>query len=163
MKLGEWQERQCRRHPADAARLQRRTRAVVPTVKGQVRCRGGCAVNTRTKRLLFWSPRIIGILFGLFLSLFALDVFGVGLSVWDSIRAFLIHLVPVYVVFILLAFAWRWEWVGAVGFAALGLIYIVWGWGMFPWVAYVTISGPLFLLAALFLLNWIYRKDLRTP
>jgi hypothetical protein len=120
-------------------------------------------MSTRTKRLLFWSPRIIGMLFGVFLSLFALDVFGVGLSFWDSIRAFLIHLVPVYVVFIVLAFAWRWEWVGAVFFAGLGLLYIVWGWGMFPWIAYLTISGPLFLLAALFLLNWIYRKELRTP
>lgn len=120
-------------------------------------------MNTNTKRMLFWSPRVICILFALFLTLFALDVFGVGLSLWDSIRAFLIHLVPVYIVVIMLVLAWRWEWVGAVAFAALAMAYVVMAWGKFHWSAYASISGPLFVLAALFLLNWIYRQQLRTP
>ena len=118
-------------------------------------------MSASTKRLLFWSPRILCILFALFLSLFALDVFGVGLSLWDSIRAFLIHLVPVYVVVILLILAWRWEWVGAVAFAALAVAYVVMAWGRFHWGAYASISGPLLILAVLFLLNWIRRKELR--
>lgn len=118
-------------------------------------------MSTNTKRLLYWSPRIICILFALFLSLFALDVFGVGLGLWDSIRAFLIHLVPVYVVVIVLVLTWKWEWVGAVVFAALAVAYVVTAWGAFHWSAYASISGPLLLLAILFLLNWIYRKELR--
>jgi hypothetical protein len=118
-------------------------------------------MNTSTKRLLYWSPRILGILFAVFLSLFALDVFGVGLSLWDSIRALLIHLVPVYVVVILLVLAWKWEWVGAVAFAALAILYIILAWGSFHWSAYALISGPLLVLAALFLLGWIHRKELR--
>ena len=84
-------------------------------------------MSTRTKRLLFWTPRIIGMLFGLFLSLFALDVFGVGLSFWESIRAFLIHLAPVYVVFIVLACL-------ALGMGGRGLLCR-------PWVS-CTSSGP---------------------
>jgi hypothetical protein len=118
-------------------------------------------MSTYSKRLLYWSPRIICILFALFLSLFAFDVFGIGLTVWDSIRAFLIHLVPVYIVVIVLVIAWRWEWVGAVAFAALAVAYVIMAWGAFAWSAYAAISGPLLVLAVLFLLNWIYRKQLR--
>lgn len=119
-------------------------------------------MSNGTKRLMFWSPRILGILFAVFISLFALDVFGAGLSLWDSIRAFLIHLVPVYVVVLVLLLAWRWEWVGAVAFAALATFYVVWAWGELHWTAYAAISGPLFLLAILFLLGWIYRARIRT-
>jgi len=35
----------------------------------------GRAMNALLKRLFFWSPRILCILFAVFLSLFALDVF----------------------------------------------------------------------------------------
>ena len=62
----------------------------------------------------------------------------------------------------MLVLAWKWEWVGAVFFAALGIFYIVWAWGAFHWSAYASISGPLFLLAILFLLGWTYRAELRT-
>ncbi|MEE4312413.1 MAG: hypothetical protein V2J62_11160 [candidate division KSB1 bacterium] len=114
-----------------------------------------------TKRTLFWTPRILCILFALFLSLFALDVFGEGHGFWESILGFLIHLIPVYLVIIVLAIAWRWEWVGAVLFTALGLFYIVSTGLRQHWAAYLTISGGLFLLGILFLLNWIYRKQVR--
>jgi hypothetical protein len=47
-------------------------------------------------------------------------------------------------------------------FAALGVLYLVWAWGKFHISAYIFISGPLFLLAGLFLANWILRKKLRS-
>jgi len=119
-------------------------------------------MSTRTKRILFWTPRVLGILFAIFLSMFALDVFGEGLDFWKAILALLIHLVPVYIVVIVLVIAWRWEWVGAVLFAALAVLYVVAAWGRLHWSAYVAISGPLVLLSILFLFNWIYRAQLRT-
>jgi hypothetical protein len=60
-----------------------------------------------------------------------------------------------------LALAWRWEWVGAVLFTALGVLYIVMFWGPDRWLAYLMISGPLFLIGVLFLLNWLYRAELQ--
>ncbi len=39
------------------------------------------------KQFLFWSPRVLTILFALFLSLFALDVFGEGYGFWATRRA----------------------------------------------------------------------------
>ena len=113
-----------------------------------------------TKRLLYWSPRVLGILFAVFLSLFALDVFVEGQGVWQTILALLIHLIPVYLVVIVLLIAWRWEWVGAILFSALAILYVIMVWGKFHWSVYLAISGPLFLVAVLFLLNWILRTEL---
>jgi hypothetical protein len=112
------------------------------------------------KQVLFWFPRVLCILFALFLSLFAPDVFSEDSSVWDKIVGLLIHLVPVYVVAILLIVAWRWEWVGAIVFTGLGLFYLSQAWGQEHWAAIVTISGSLTLIGVLFLLNWTYQSTI---
>jgi len=119
-------------------------------------------MNTSIKRVLFWTPRVLCILFAMFLSLFTLDVFSEGCGFWETILALLIHLVPVYIVVIVLVIAWRREWVGAILFIALALFYLVWSWGRFHWSAGLGISGPLVLIGVLFLFNWIYRAQLRT-
>jgi len=118
-------------------------------------------MNTSIKQVLFWMPRILCILFAMFLSLFALDVFSEGYGFWQTILALLIHLVPVYIIVIILVIAWRWAWVGAILLNALAVFYVVWGWGRFHWSAYLGISGPLVLVGFLFLFNWIYRAQLR--
>jgi len=109
-----------------------------------------------TKRLLFWSPRVLGILFAIFLSLFALDVFSEGYGFGETILALLMHLIPTYLVVIALAVAWRWEWVGSILFIALASAYLASSGGG-SWI----ISGPLFLIAILFLVNWLYRARLK--
>jgi hypothetical protein len=119
-------------------------------------------MNKNTKRALFWAPRVLGILLAIFLSMFALDVFGQGYGFWGTILALLIHLVPIYVLVIVLVIAWRWEWVGAVLFIAFAIFYVVWFRGRFPFTTYLVISGPLVLVGALFLVSWIYRRELRT-
>jgi hypothetical protein len=120
-------------------------------------------VKLKTRHILFWAPRVLCILFAAFLSIFALDVFGEGHGVGGTMLALLMHLVPTFIIVIALIIAWRWEWVGSALFIGLGLFYIVWSWGEFPWVTYLTISGPLFLVGALFLVNWVRRAQLRTP
>ena len=113
------------------------------------------------KRILYWTPRLLGILFALFISLFALDVFGAGYGIWETILALLIHLIPTYLLLIALVIAWRWEWTGTVLFTTLGVLYIVDDWGKFHWSVYLAIAGPAFLLAVLFLIDWLYRAELR--
>ena len=44
--------------------------------------------------MLFWTPRILCILFSIVISLFALDVFAEDYSTGEAILAFLIHLIP---------------------------------------------------------------------
>jgi hypothetical protein len=113
------------------------------------------------RQFLFWAPRGITIAFVLFLGLFALDVFGEGHGFWGTLVALLMHLIPNFIVLAILVLAWRWEWVGALLFAGLGVFYIVWAWGRFPFITYVTISGPLFLVAILFLVGWMFRDQIR--
>ena len=119
-------------------------------------------MNAGKKGALFWTPRILCILFAVFVSMFALDVFGEGYGFWKTVVAFLIHLVPTYIVIIALVVAWRREWIGAILFIGLAVFYLVWAWGRFTWITYLAMSGPLFLVGVLFLVNWLYRIELRS-
>lgn len=116
-------------------------------------------MKPRIRQLLFWSPRVLTILLAVFLSLFALDVFEEGYGFWHTVVALFLHLIPAWIVLIVLAVSWRWEWVGAVMFVALGLVYIDFavGRGHPGWA--LVISGPLFLVGGLFLLNCLKRKQ----
>ena len=109
---------------------------------------------TATERWLHWAPRVIGLLFAAFLSVFALDVFDEGHGFWKTLLALAIHLVPAAVVLGALALAWRRGWAGGLAFLGLGAWYLVTAWGRFPWSVYVVIAGPLFLLGLLFVLDW---------
>ncbi len=112
------------------------------------------ALRLRTRRLLCWTPRALGILFAAFIGLFALDIFNEGYGFWEALAGFLIHLLPTYLILIAVALGWRWEWLGALLFAALGIAYVVMAWGQFPWTTYLILTGPAFLVAALFLVSW---------
>ncbi len=57
------------------------------------------------KKFLYWLPRILGILFALFISIFALDSFGEGIPFPEAIVGFLIHLVPTYIMIVVLLIA----------------------------------------------------------
>ena len=120
-------------------------------------------MNKNTKRVLFWTPRILGILFAILLSLFAFDVFEGNYGFWQTIGALLLHLVPAFILVIVLIIAWRWELVGAVVFIAFAVFYVGMSMigGHFPLIAILFISGPLLLIGILFLLNHIYRAELR--
>lgn len=109
--------------------------------------------NLNIKRVLFWTPRTLGLVFAAFLSLFALDVFSEAYSFGEMAAALLIHLIPTLLVVFVLAIAWRRDWVGTVVFTTLALSYVARS-GRLDWI--LVISGPLFLIGLLFLLNWIY-------
>jgi hypothetical protein len=113
------------------------------------------------ERCLHWSPRVLGLAFAGFLSVFALDVFGEGLTIPRTIIALAIHLVPAVVVLAAVAISWRRGWVGALLFLTLGTYYVVGLWGRFHWSAYVAIAGPLVLLGLLFALDWGYEQSRR--
>jgi len=114
------------------------------------------------KRLLFWTPRILTVLFAGFLALFALDVFGEHYGFWETILALFMHLLPSTILLIvILIVSWRREWIAGALFCALAALYIVFFWGRFPWYTYAAISGPLLLMGILFFLNWRFRAQLR--
>ncbi len=104
--------------------------------------------------ILLWTPRVLSILFALFLSLFALDVFGEGYGVGRTITAFLIHEIPVIILLLATALAWRWPWVGALAFVGFGAWYVLTAWGQFPVSTYLVIAGPPVLTGLLYLASW---------
>lgn len=115
------------------------------------------------RRWLFWTPRILGILFALFVGMFALDVFGEGYGFWETMLALFMHLVPAFLILAALAISWRWEWAGGLLFCALALVLAVMTQGGAPWIAYLSLCGPPLLIAFLFLLNWLLRPSTSSP
>jgi hypothetical protein len=109
------------------------------------------------KPIMFWTPRILTVLFAIFISLFAFDVFGEGYSFWETVLALFMHLIPTAIILLVLVVAWRWEQVGGILFIALGLLYLV--DSNQHWSSYVIISGPLFVVGILFLLDWWYTPN----
>ena len=119
-------------------------------------------MNETVKKVLYWSPRVLGILFAIFISLFALDVFMEGYGFWETIVALVMHLIPTAIILIILAIAWRWERVGGFIFIALGVLYIALFWDPSRWPAYLMISGPLFLVGVLFILDGCYQETINS-
>ncbi len=111
------------------------------------------------QKTLYWTPRILCLLFAGFISLFALDVFEESHGFWQTTLALVMHLIPTAILLVLLAVSWRWEWLGAVAFPGLGLVYIMMFWGRFRWPTYALIAGPLIVLGILFLVSWWGRKN----
>ena len=114
---------------------------------------------------LYWAPRVLSILFIAFLSMFALDVFGEAHGFWQTLLALTIHLIPSIILIFALILAWRWEWVGALLYAVAGTLYVLWVLGLairptvkLNWIA--CIAGPAFVVAALFLVNWLKRAEI---
>jgi cytochrome b561 len=53
--------------------------------------------------------------------MFALDSFSPERTFWQNLGAFLMHLIPTFVLIALLIAAWKWELVGGIAFAVIGL------------------------------------------
>lgn len=119
-------------------------------------------MNETVRKILFWTPRVLGVLIALFISIFALDVFMEGYGFWETIAALLMHLIPTAIVLVILGIAWRWEKIGGILFILLGVLYITLFWDPDRLPAYLMISGPLFLVGILFLLDGFVRKEIQS-
>jgi hypothetical protein len=110
-------------------------------------------------KLLFWTPRILGTIFVLFLMMFSLDIFQPGLTAWQIAVGLFMHNIPALLLLIVILISWKYEIVGGIVFILAGLLYILmlavnskFEWYMLSWLA--TISGPAFLVGSLFIINW---------
>lgn len=120
-------------------------------------------VSPRLAKWLYWSPRIAAILIIFFVTLFSLDVFDLELPFWQQVGAFVIHSLPSIGMTIFLVLAWRWEWLGAVGFlgAAVFFLRFVIGSREFGFGNLLLFVLPMALVGTLFLLNWLWRAEIR--
>lgn len=122
-------------------------------------------MKEKINKSIYWTPRILGIIFILFLMIFSLDIFQPGLTAWQIAVGLFMHNIPTLLLLLSLIISWRYEIVGGVAFILAGLVYVLllamnpkFEWFMLFWSA--IIAGQAFLVGILFIINW--REKLNT-
>ena len=110
-------------------------------------------MNASAERTLFWTPRVLLILSTLFVSVFALDVFGEGLGVWGTLLALAIHLIPTFALLLVFAVVWKSEPLGGALMAILGVFFFYF-FLRARWTVLLVMSGIPILTGVLFWLHW---------
>lgn len=78
-------------------------------------------MDTERKTIVLrWISRTLAIMFIVFVSLFAFDVF--GQETWFV--ALLIHLIPTFILIIITIIAWKKEFFGGLLFIVVGLVFV---------------------------------------
>src|SRR3989344_7208640 len=123
-------------------------------------------MKKKTSKFIYWTPRILSIIFLLFLSLFSLDVISPELSFWQIILGLFMHNIPVFILLIVLLISWKHEIVGGIAFILAGLLYITlilidafingFKWYTLFWI--IQIAGIAFFIGILFLIGWFKKK-----
>ena len=123
-------------------------------------------MKKKISKFVYWTPRILSIIFIFFLALMSLDVFSPELSFWQTLGALFMHNIPALVLLIVLVISWKYEIVGGIAFILAGLLYISiiimnalknqFEWYMLSWA--VQIAGIAFLIGTLFLMCWSKKK-----
>ena len=118
-------------------------------------------------KFIYWTPRILSIIFILFLALMSLDVISPELTFWQILLGMLMHNIPVIILSILLWISWKREIVGGIVFILAGIVYILmvfisaltnkFEWYLLTWA--IEISGIAFFIGILFLIGWKKRKN----
>ncbi len=135
-------------------------------VKAEESIAGENKMKTSIK-ILQWLPRVICTLAILFVSLFALDAFTPGHTIWQQLGDFFIHLIPSFILIASLIIAWKWEFAG-------GIIFLIIGIGLSPFVFMMNyhrthsigislviilmITIPFVVVGILFLISHSWRK-----
>lgn len=114
------------------------------------------------KQFLHYCPRILSILFCLFIMMFSFDVFEGNSSVIDMFIGFIMHNLPVFGMAIITFFAWKNDLIGGIGFIGISLFFFILvssnmnneGGVMNP--AVFIISLPALFISALYFINFRY-------
>jgi|SRR3989344_6138419 len=120
----------------------------------------------KINKFLYWAPRILSILFLLFLALMSLDIFEGDYGFWGTIAGLFMHNIPAIILLIVLIISWKHEIVGGMGFILAGILYIAmiliniattgFEWYYLLWAA--QISGIAFFIGIMFLVGWFKKK-----
>jgi len=124
------------------------------------------ASNKKVSKFIYWTPRILSIIFLLFLAMMSLDIFGNNYTFWQTVVGLFMHNIPVFILTALLIISWKHEIVGGIAFILAGLLYNVFiivnairngfEWYLLSWS--IQISGIAFLIGVLFLVGWSKKK-----
>jgi|SRR3989338_9661584 len=123
-------------------------------------------MKKKINKFIFWTPRILVVLFILFLAMFSLDIFEGDYGFWGTILGLFMHNIPVLILSIVLLVSWKHEIVGGIAFILAGILYIAWilmtaittgfEWYYLLWA--LQISGIAFFIGIMFLIGWFKKK-----
>lgn len=122
-------------------------------------------ISGRLGWAIYYTPRIAGVLILLFVAMFSLDVFGAGLSFWETVGAFFMHNLITIVMAIILALAWQRPVYGFVAFLLLAIFFLrsLLGDPLQGLGHILIFSGPMAAIAMLFWVNWKWQKGIKAP
>jgi len=118
-------------------------------------------VKKSRSKVLFWLPRVLTILFILFISMFALDVFSTGLGLLGTIIGLFMHLIPTIILTLILVIFWRKSavlggmWIGfGIWYIAMMLPNMIKQFEFYYLSWIIQFSGIAFVVAWLFFLDF---------
>lgn len=114
-------------------------------------------------KFFYWLPRVLTILSLLFMLMFSLDSFGGNESVGRKILGFVIHNIPVFILAIILAVAWRWELAGGILLVIASLCASVFYHSFTGNPGSLVVIGPFFLEGLLFIFHWVVFSRKKIP
>jgi hypothetical protein len=106
--------------------------------------------SVKYNKLIYWLPRILSILFILFLTLFSLDIFSPGLSLQQIVIGLFMHNIPSLILLIILLISWKREIVGGIFFILAGFLMLI----ASSFESFI-ISAPALTIGILFILNYL--------
>jgi hypothetical protein len=102
-------------------------------------------------KTLTWLPRILVMVYILFISMFALDSFNGNF--WLSLLGFLIHLIPSFVLTGILILSWKYKLAGGIIFVVLSIVFTIFFSTYKDIVVFLLISLPLLIIGTLFIVD----------
>jgi hypothetical protein len=116
---------------------------------------------TIAQKIIHWIPRVLSIVFVLFLSMFALDVFN-EYQGWQLILALFMHLLPALALLLVTVIAWKYDLVGTIFFFGFAVWYIWMAGFDKPWTWYAVIASPAVIVGLLYLASWRQKRKNKT-
>ena len=115
--------------------------------------------NIRSQYSILLIARIISMLYAAFFAIFALDVFESNDNFWQILMELCLHLIPSFIILLVMWVSWKRSWIGAILYLLLALCYITISLKRLNWSACVMIAGPLFVISALYFYVTIYKSQ----
>lgn len=113
-------------------------------------------MNKKYLKYLYYLPRTLSIIYIIFISLFALDVFSENYAFLETITTLFMHLIPTFILIAATILAWKKELIGGITFILLGILFTIFFSTYNNQISFLIITFPLILIGLLFLFNFKY-------
>jgi hypothetical protein len=120
-------------------------------------------MKNKINKCICWAPRILAIIFILFLTMLSADIFGNNYTFWEVLLGLFMHNLPTLSLLIVLIISWKHELVGGIAFILFGFLYtviilLIRGFQQPAFISILIIAGISLIIGILFIISWIKKK-----